>query len=45
MVHHLGAGFSKETFYWLLQHKGRSQILYVYIYIINKALFGPPDAK
>ena len=25
MVHHLGAGFSKETFYWLLQHKGRSQ--------------------
>ena len=24
MVHHLGAGFSKETFYWLLQHKGRS---------------------
>ena len=27
MVHHLGAGFSKETFYWLLQHKGRSQYM------------------
>ena len=38
MVHHLGAGFSKETFYWLLQHKGRSQT-------IHNTLHPKSDAK
>ena len=33
MVHHLGAGFSKNTFCWLLQHTGNSQYIYIYIYI------------